>query len=53
MPLWILRPGPKTLPHLAKGDFSDQERVSLSADSAEWHQSHDPQPSPVTAGGFA
>jgi NAD(P)H dehydrogenase (quinone) len=43
MILWMMLPSPKTLPHLAKGDFSNQKGVSLSANSPEWLQSHDLQ----------
>ncbi len=37
----LLRPTPKTVPSLALREFSDPTHVVLSADSSEWHQSHD------------
>ncbi|GCE08134.1 NmrA family NAD(P)-binding protein [Dictyobacter aurantiacus] len=39
----LLRPAPKTVPHLALDEFSDGSHVVFSADSPEWHQSHEPQ----------
>ena len=50
MPLWMVRPAPKTAPHLAKDDFSHAKGVSLSVNSSEWHHSHDPQPARGGAG---
>jgi len=49
MPLWMLRPGPKMLPKLAKDEFSNAVHISLSADSSEWQQSHDWQSEPIVA----
>lgn len=40
MNLWMLRPVPKTDPHLALMDFSSSDRATLSADSAAWVASH-------------
>ena len=37
---WMLRPSPKTRPHLRLEDFSDLKHVSLSIDSEEWRESH-------------
>ena len=37
----MLRPAPKTVPSLALPEFSDPAHAVLSADSSEWHQSHD------------
>lgn len=37
----LLRPTPRTAPYLALGEFSDRKHVILSADSLEWHQSHE------------
>jgi NAD(P)H dehydrogenase (quinone) len=36
----MLRPTPKTVPSLALHEFSDPTHAVLSADSSEWHQSH-------------
>lgn len=47
---WILRPAPRTAPHLALGDFSEAGRVRLSADSAEWRRGHAGLPQPAPAG---
>ena len=44
---WMLRPQPKNAKHLAKGDFSNQKHISLSADSAEWRNSHELPPKAV------
>ncbi len=40
MNLWMLRPAPKTKPHLALGDFAQPERASLSIDSPSWLETH-------------
>jgi len=40
MPLWMLRPSPKTDRYLSKSDFSDQHHISLSANSPEWRAAH-------------
>ncbi len=37
----MFRPSPKTVPSLALREFSDPTHAVLSADSSEWHQSHD------------
>jgi len=37
---WLLRSSPKTDRHLFKSDFSDQQRISLSANSPEWRATH-------------
>ena len=41
LPIWLLRPGPRTTPYLALGEFSDRKHVALSADSSEWRHSHE------------
>ncbi len=41
LPIWILSRGPKTLPYLAKTEFSSEEHVMLSARSAEWNKAHE------------
>jgi len=41
MNLWMLLPGPQTTRHLHKGDFSQEQHLTLSANSPEWQQSHD------------
>ena len=41
----LLRLPPKTAPYLALGEFSDRKHVVLSADSPEWHHSHELQAS--------
>ncbi len=47
MPLWMLLPGPDTTRPLRRGDFSQKEHISLSANSSEWLQSHDGGMQPV------
>lgn len=47
---WMLRPAPRTAPHLAPGDFSEAGRASLSADSAEWQRGHALAPGSALAG---
>lgn len=37
---WLLLPGPNTTPYLALNEFSDRKHIALSADSAEWLQTH-------------
>ncbi|HEY0753693.1 MAG TPA: NmrA family NAD(P)-binding protein [Ktedonobacteraceae bacterium] len=41
----LLRPAPRTAPYLALGEFSERSHVTFSADSPEWHQSHELQAS--------
>jgi NAD(P)H dehydrogenase (quinone) len=41
----LLRPAPKTAPSLALDEFSERSHVTFSADSPEWHQSHEQQAS--------
>ncbi len=48
MPFWMLRPGPKMVSQLAKDEFSSETHISLSADSAEWRQSHEQWPEAIT-----
>ena len=43
MTMWMLRSSPKTAQHLNEGDFSSEQRFSLSANSPEWHSTHDPK----------
>ena len=40
MNLWMLRPAPKTKPHLALSDFLQPDRASLSIDTPSWRASH-------------
>ena len=40
MNLWMLRPAPKIKPHLALTDFTNQQHIALSIDSADWRASH-------------
>ncbi|GHF65041.1 hypothetical protein GCM10017781_46040 [Deinococcus metalli] len=37
---WMLRPAPRTRPHLALGDVLDPDRLGLSAHSPDWQRSH-------------
>jgi NAD(P)H dehydrogenase (quinone) len=41
----LLRPAPQTAPYLALGEFSERSHVTFSADSPEWHHSHEQQAS--------
>lgn len=41
MTLWMVRPAPKTKPHLALGDFTNTNHISLSIDSTNWRESHE------------
>jgi hypothetical protein len=45
----MLRPLPKTASHLALDEFSERSHATFSADSPEWHQSHEPQGSEPSA----
>ena len=46
MNLWMLRPAPKTKPHLVLSDFLNPDRASLSIDKPSWRASHgQPEPS--------
>jgi len=47
---WVLRPSPQTAPYLALADFPAVDRISLSADSADWQHSHAPFTQPTMAG---
>jgi NAD(P)H dehydrogenase (quinone) len=41
----LLRPAPRTVRHLALGEFSARSHVAFSADSPQWRQSHEQQAS--------
>jgi NAD(P)H dehydrogenase (quinone) len=45
----MLRPAPKTASYLALDEFSERSHATFSADSPEWHQSHEPQGSEPSA----
>lgn len=40
----LLRPAPRMAPYLALGEFSARSHVAFSADSPQWRQSHEPEP---------